>query len=96
MPSVCVCASVSLCVCVCACVGGRRVRWGSVRGGGVMPQSSFGGGPSIEDLAKDGIRVDVLQRLMPSDSTGAEGEGLRKLLPLDQVTMKGEDLTGWL
>ena len=59
-----------------------------------MPQSSSFGGLSIEDLLKDGIKVDVLQKLMPPDTTEDGAEGLRKLLPLDQVTMKGENLTG--
>ncbi len=71
-------------------VGSRRVRGGSMRGGG---QSSHHEGPSLEDLAKAGVRVEVLQQLMPP---GLEGNGLTKLLPLDQVTMKGEDLSGEL
>ena len=62
--------------------------------GGKMPQSSSSEGPSLEDLAKSGIKVDVLQRLMPADRD-EEGDGsLRKFIALDQVTMKGEDLTG--
>ncbi len=72
------------------CVGSRRARGGSIRGGG---QSSHHEGPSLEELAKTGVRVEVLQQLLPP---GDEGSGLTKLLPMDQVTMKGEDLTGQL
>ncbi len=58
--------------------------------GGILPQSSSDG-PKLEDLVKMGVRVEVLQQLMPP---GDGGSGLTKLLALDQVTMKGEDLTG--
>ncbi len=59
--------------------------------GGILPQSSSHDGPKLEDLVKMGVRVEVLQQLMPP---GDSGSGLIKLLALDQVTMKGEDLTG--
>lgn len=75
--------------------GGRRMRGGSMRGG-KMPQSSSSEGPSLEELAKSGIKVDVLQRLMPANQDEEGDSGLRKLIALDLVTMKGEDLTGKL
>lgn len=68
--------------------GGRRVR-GRARAN-VLVRSE---GPSLEDLAASGIKVDVLQHLAPKDpDTGA----LKKLIPYDQITMRGEDLTGLL
>ena len=64
-----------------------------MRGGKIL-QSFSSEGPSLEDLAKSGIKVGILQRLMPSDQDEEGDGGLRKLIALDQVTMKGEDLTG--
>lgn len=50
-------------------------------------------GPSLEDLVASGIRVEVLQRLAPKDP---DTVALKKLIPYDQITMRGEDLTGLL
>lgn len=58
-----------------------------------LAQSLSHDGPSLEELAKTGVKVEVLQQLMPS---GEDGSGLTKLIQLDQVTMRGEDLTGQL
>lgn len=58
-----------------------------------LAQSSSHDGPSLEELAKTGVKVEVLQQLMPS---GEDGSGLTKLIQLGQVTMRGEDLTGQL
>ena len=69
--------------------GGRRVRGGSTRGSGGLQQSVSNDGPSLEELAKMGIKVNVLQGLIPNEDLAD-----RQLLTLDQVSMKGEDLTG--
>jgi len=69
-------------------LGGRRVR--STRGGGIQgPVPSDG--PGLEELLKTGVRVDILQTLIPREDLTD-----RQLLTVDQVTMKGEDLTGEL
>lgn len=61
-------------------------------------------GPSLEELISTGIRVDTLKQLMArketedsatEDSSGDEGK-MKKLIALDQVTLRGEDLTSKL
>ena len=62
--------------------------------------SSSVDGPNIEELLSNGIKVDTLKQLMTKnkedvreESIGEEG-GLKKIISLDQVTLRGEDLTG--
>ena len=60
-------------------------------------------GPSLKELISTGIRVDTLKQLMASkekedgaeDSNDDEGK-VKKLIALDQVTLRGEDLTSKL
>lgn len=52
-------------------------------------------GPSLADLTSSGIKVEILQRLAPRDAVGDGEKGaLRQLIPYDQLTVRGEDLTG--
>lgn len=69
---------------------------------GSSPSSSIAEGPSLEELVSSGIRADTLKQLMTNkdtedddceDSSRDEGT-LKKLVSLEQVTLKGEDLTG--
>ncbi len=62
-------------------LGGRRISRGRMRSN--LPQSE---GPSLADLAKSGIKVGTLQKLMPKES-------LKQLIPYDQLVMRGEDLS---
>lgn len=62
---------------------------------GSSPSSTVGG-PSLHELVSSGIKVDTLKQLMAKDrEDGAEGiEGAPiKLIALEQVTLRGEDLT---
>ena len=60
-------------------------------------------GPSLEELISTGIKVDTLKQLMArkeiednaEDSSGDEDK-VKKLIALDQVTLRGEDLTSKL
>ncbi len=61
-------------------------------------------GPSLEELISTGIRVDTLKQLLArkeaedsatEDSSGDEGK-VKQLIALDQVTLRGEDLTSKL
>ena len=63
--------------------------------------SSSVDGPNIEELVGSGVQVDVLKQLITKDKKEVSSEepseeegGLRKLISLDQVTLRGEDLTG--
>ena len=70
---------------VCVCVGTHRGRGGRGR---ATKAAQFVG---LSDLVASGVRVDVLQRLLPR----AEGEGEGgQLIPFDQVFLRGEDVTG--
>lgn len=53
-------------------------------------------GPSLADLASSGIKVETLQRLAPEDPDGdITGRRIPKqLIAFDQLTLRGEDLTG--
>ena len=52
-------------------------------------------GPTLADLSSSGIKVETLQRLAPLDAEGDGGKGtLRQLIAYDQLTVRGEDLTG--
>ena len=66
---------------------GRRGRGG--RGRANVPQQSSG--PTIEDLSKIGIKVEMVEKLIPPYP---EAPTMRQLIAMDQVAMKGEDLTG--
>lgn len=68
-------------------VGTRRIRGGR----SLQPSSEE---PNVEDLLKNDIKVDVIERLMPADLHTQSDNSLKKLAAFDQVTMKGEDLTG--
>ena len=80
--------------------GGRRVRGGRAR---VMqgPSSSSAEGPSLEELVSSGIKADTLKQLMTREREdisedldgGEHGTTPRKLIALDQITLRGEDLT---
>lgn len=83
--------------------GGRRVRGGRGRVSGASSSSASPSveGPSLEELISTGIRADTLKQLMArketedgatEDSGGDEGK-VKKLIALDQVTLRGEDLT---
>ena len=85
--------------------GGRRVRGGRGRISQTSSSPSMEG-PSLEELISTGIRVDTLKQLMArketedsaadhEDSSGDEGK-VKKLIALDQVTLRGEDLTSKL
>lgn len=62
-------------------------------------------GPSLEELISTGIRVDTLKQLLArkeeaeggatEDLSGDEGK-VKQLIALDQVTLRGEDLTSML
>lgn len=65
----------------------RRGRGG--RGRANAPQQSSG--LSVEELSKMGIKMELVQKLIPPDP---EMPTLRQLISLEQVAMKGEDLTG--
>lgn len=71
---------------------GRRARQARQRQ--VVAQTSRGGGAGGEDalsaeLMESGIRVDILHKLLPQVRQ-------EKLLDYEQVTVKGEDLSGLL
>lgn len=66
---------------------GRRGRGG--RGRANLPVQS--GGPSIEELSLKGIKIEMVQKLIPPDP---EAPAVRQLIVMEQVSMKGEDLTG--
>ena len=81
--------------------GGRRVRGGRGRISQATSFSPSAEGPSLEELISTGIRADTLKQLMArketedgaaEDSTGDEGK-VKKLIALDQITLRGEDLT---
>ena len=65
---------------------------------GPSPSSTVGG-PSFHELVSSGIKVDTLKQLMAKDredvAEGSEGS-LNKLIALEQVTLRGEDLTSKL
>ena len=84
--------------------GGRRVRGGRGRVSQAASSSPSAEGPSLEELISTGIRADTLKQLMArketedgatEDSTGDEGK-VKKLIALDQITLRGEDLTSKL
>lgn len=81
---------------VYACIGARRVRGGRIRG--VNLPAAHSEAPSLADLASSGIKVETLQRLAPQDPDGDTGERRvpKQLIPFDQLTVRGEDLTGML
>lgn len=65
---------------------------------GPSPSSTVGG-PSFHELVGSSIKVDTLKQLVAKDrEDGVEGnEGaLNKLIALEQVTLRGEDLTSEL
>lgn len=53
-------------------------------------------GLRLTELLSSGVRADVLQTLLPREGQAeAEGEGgCGRLIPFDQVIMRGEDVTG--
>lgn len=65
----------------------RRGRGG--RGRANVPQQTSG--LSVEELSKMGIKMGLVQKLIPPDP---EVPTLRQLISVEQVSMKGEDLTG--
>ena len=78
----------------CIHVGARRVRGGRMRGANLPAAHTEG--PSLADLASSGIKVETLQRLAPEDPDGdTMGRRIPKqLIAFDQLTLRGEDLTG--
>ena len=52
----------------------------------------------MEELATSAINVDTLQKLMRGEPEGSSNEGStsqpKKFIGLDQVVVRGEDLTG--
>ena len=69
---------------------GRRARPGRQRTGATQASGGGGGGEAfVADLVSSGIRVDSLQKLLPA-------EHQEKLLDYEQVTVRGEDLSGLL
>jgi hypothetical protein len=67
-----------------------------------MAQNSFPAADSLnaEELAGNGVKVDTLKRLLPKITAeekkggGSKSSNPPKLISLDQVTVRGEDLTG--
>ena len=59
-------------------------------------------GPSLEELISTGIRVDTLKQLMAKETEDSaedlsdDESKVKKLIALDQVTLRGEDLTSKL
>ena len=74
---------------VCVCVGTHRGRGGRGRAN----KAAQSVGLSLSYLVASGVRVDVLQRLLPRAEGEGEG-GHRQLIPFDQVFLRGEDITG--
>ena len=87
-------------------VGGRRVRGGRGCGGSVVA-STASDGLNEEELAGNGVKVDTLKTLLAKEDKEEEKkeeeEGKEqseenanppKLISLDQVLVKGEDITG--
>ena len=78
-------------------VGGRRIRGGRARGN--FPQASLSAdGLNAEELTKNGVKVDILKKLMLNrqeevDDGQIKSDNPPKLISLDQVTVRGEDLT---
>ena len=73
--------------------GVRPGRGARGRGVSVTEQSV---GLNIDKLLSEGVRVDVLQALLPrnqSNTAEAAGQG-GQLIPFNQVVMRGEDITG--
>ena len=70
----------------CVALGGRRVRGGRARAN--VPARSDG--PSLEELAESGIKVDILCCLTSKDS---DTKATKALIPYDQLMVRGEDLT---
>ena len=59
-------------------------------------------GPSLEELISTGIRVDTLKQLLArkeeaegsaTEDLSGDGGKVKQLIALDQVTLRGEDLT---
>ena len=73
------------------------MRGGRARAGS-LPLASQVDVLNAEELAANGVRVDTLKRLSlrtPKEEVESEEGGQPpKLIPLDQVTLRGEDLTG--
>lgn len=82
-----------------SCTGNRRTRGSRARGGS-LPQGPADG-LNEEELAGNGVRVGTLKKLLlriPREEaevpeTEETGHPL-KLISLEQVTVRGEDLTG--
>lgn len=82
--------------------GGRRTR------GNRVPQASVSESLNAEELAGNGVKVETLKQLLAARNTPEEGKHTAagdqtkanqnppKLISLDQVTVRGEDLTGML
>lgn len=77
---------------------GRRARGSRARGGAMPAAVHAVESLNPEELAASGIKVDTLKTLLQQTKEEGEGEGAKagpqKLISLDQVTMRGEDLTG--
>ena len=63
---------------------------------GVNLPAAHSEGPSLADLASSGIKVETLQRLAPQDPDVDIGDRRvpKQLIAFDQLTVRGEDLTG--
>lgn len=62
-----------------------------------MPQGSFSSadaGLNAEELAGNGVKVDTLKTLLAKSTEEGDEKTPPKLISLDQVTVRGEDLTG--
>lgn len=82
-------------------LGGARGRLRGARArGGILPQASSTDGLNLEELASSAIKVDTLRKLMKGETdSSSEEEGTnepKKFISLDQVVVRGEDLTGRL
>ena len=76
---------------------GASSKAGTTRSQGTVPIEPL----NEEELSSVGIKVDILKALMKSTSqqdieveSDAEKQSPPRLISIDQVTMRGEDLTG--
>lgn len=71
---------------------GRHIRGNRARGGALPQHASAAEGLNAAELKGNGVKVETLKKLMLSGEEPKESPP--KLISLDQVTVRGEDLTG--